>query len=327
MWAVLRSGNQTDGNFEIRTMPTDVITPSGKVRLALGPNKEPRVLLPLRERETLPRSGAADALSLTVSSFTHEGRSVRFIDLVCKPRELENVFGEVVDEMLARVAQGTNCISAIESTIEDFRSLLVQSSDQEVAPNVVVGLVGELLILNRLLDRSVSGWQAWKGPTGDRHDFRRGNTSLEVKATVQAGQSAVVIHGLEQLEIPSDGSLYLLRLVLESVSAGNLGISGLAKSALTKADKPDEIRKLFAAIGCEDYDKPRWNRQSFRIESESFYQVRNGFPRLTASMLAAGVAHAALSAISYSVDLSFASHFLSSSETYRMIEKELSECP
>jgi hypothetical protein len=325
-WAVLRSGNQTDGDFEIRTIPTDVITPAGRVRLALGPNEEPRLLLPLKERETFARSCAADALVLTVSSFTHEGRSIRFIDLVCKPRELENVFGEVVDEMLTRVSRGADCISAVESTIEDFRSLLVQSSDKEVAPNLVVGLVGELLILNRLLDLSMSGWRAWRGPSGDRHDFRRGGTSLEVKATVRAGKSSIVINGLEQLEIPSGGSLHILRLVLEPVSAGNLRISGLAKSALTKADEPHELQKLFAAAGCEDYDKPRWNRQSFRIESESLYEVSDGFPRLTSSMLSNGVAPAALSAISYSIDLSFASNFLRSAAVYRIIEKELSGC-
>lgn len=327
MWGLLRSGGDIGGDFEIRTIPTDVITPSGRVRLALGPNEEPRVLLPLSERETLSRSGAADALSLTVSCFNHKGHSVRFIDLVCLSRDLETVFAEVVDEMLARIATGTSCISAIESTIEDFRSLLMQSNDKEVAPNVVVGLVGELLILNRLLDLSASGWRAWSGPSGNRHDFRRGKTSLEIKATVRAGKPTIVINGLDQLELPDDGTLHLLCLVLEPVPGGSLSIFGLATSALKKSDEPDGLRSLLAAIGCEDFDKPRWNRHSFRIQSESLYEVRDGFPRLTSSMLSTGVAHAGLSAITYSVDLSFASHFRSPDNTYRMIERELSGCP
>lgn len=325
-WGILRSGGYNGGDFDIRTIPTDAITPAGRVRLALGPNEEPRVLLPLSERDIPSHSGVPDAISLTVASFNHEGRSVRFLDLICISRDLETVFGEVVDEMLDRVTAGTNCISAIESTLDDFRSLLTQSSAKEVALNITVGLVGELLILNRLLDISTSGWRAWSGPSGDRHDFRRGNTSLEIKATAQAGKQSVVINGLEQLEPPDNGSLHLLRLVLEPVHAGSLNIYGLASSALKKADEPSLLKKLFAAVGCEDFDKPRWNRHSFRIQSESFYEVRDGFPRLTSSMLSNSAAHAGISAISYSIDLSFASHFLSSDNSYRVIEKELSGC-
>ena len=326
MWSVLRRGGHTDSDFQISTIPTDVLTFAGRIRLALGPNEEPRVLLPLGERETLSLSGTADALALSVSCFTYEGRSCRFIDLLCLSRNLEAVFGEVVDEILGRVAAGTDCVSAVESTIADFRSLLMPSSGSEVAPTVVVGLVGELLFLNRLLDISASAWRAWSGPSGDRHDFRRGGTSLEIKSTVRAGNPAIVINGLEQLEIPDHGSLHLLRLVLEPVSGGNLNISGLANSALRKADEPDRLQKLLAEIGCEDFDKPRWNCKSFRIQSEFLYEVRDGFPRLTSSMLLAGTVHSGLSSVNYSVDLSFASQFLAPESSNKKIEMELAGC-
>ena len=326
MWSVLRRGGHMDSDFQIYTIPTDVLTSAGKIRLALGPNDEPRVLLPLGERETISLSGTADALALSVSCFTHEGRSFRFIDLLCLSRNLEAVFGEVVDEILVRVSAGTDCVTAVESTIADFRSLLMPSSGSEVAPTVVVGLVGELLFLNRLLDISASGWRAWSGPSGDRHDFRRGGTSLEIKSTVRAGNPAIVINGLEQLEIPDHGSLHLLRLVLESVSGGNLNISSLANSALRKADEPDRLQKLLAEIGCEDFDKPRWNCQSFRIQSEFLYEVRDGFPRLTSSMLLAGAVHSGLSAVNYSIDLSFALQFLAPESSNKKIEMELAGC-
>lgn len=326
MWAVLRSGSDIGNDFEIRTIPTDVITPAGRVRLALGSNEEPRVLLPLSERETVSRLGAEGAISLTVSYFKHSGQSVKFIDLVCLSRELETVFAEFVDEMLARVDTGVSCIAAIESTIEDFRTLLMQSDKKEVSANVVVGLVGELLILNRLLDLSAAGWRAWRGPTGDRHDFRKNSSSLEVKSTIKTGNRTIEINGLDQLELPADGSLHLLHLTLEPVFGGSLSIHDLAASALRKADQPAKLRSLLEAIGCEDFDKPRWNRDSFRIQSESFYEVIEDFPRLTSSMLSAGVAHAGISSISYSVDLTYASNFLRTDEIYRLIEKELSGC-
>lgn len=323
IWGVLRSGGYTQSDFQIRTMPTNVVTLGGSVRLALGPGDEPRVLIPLGERELIFSPSVEGLVSVTVSCFIYEGRLTRFIDLICLSKNLESVFGEVVGEILARINAGIDSASAVTSSIADFRSLLMSSGGNEGGLDVIVGLIGELLFLNRLLDISASGWRAWSGPSGDRHDFRRGCTSLEVKSTTYAGKSIVSINGLEQLEVPSGGSLHLLRFVLEPVVDGNLSVSGLASSALSKADEPVRLGELLSAIGCENFNDSKWNFKKFRVQSESLYEVRDGFPRLTSSMLLAGAKHAGLSAINYSVDLSFASNFLVPESSYDELEKEL----
>lgn len=326
-WAVLRAGGYDAGGLEIPTISTGVPTPAGPVRLALGPNGEPRVLLPLKDREApMMQDAAANSLAIGISSLTQRGQQSRFLDLTCLSHDLETVFGEVVDEMLARIATGLGCVAAANSTIEDFRSLLMRSSGRELEVTAVAGLIGELLVLNRLLDRASSAWRAWRGPAGDRHDFRTGSTSLEVKATLRSSTSVVTINGLEQLEAPSGGSLHLLRFVLEPVNSGILSVSSLARGALSKADDPGRLRDLLSAVGCDDADAPEWNHHLFRLESETVYEVVPGFPRLTSSMFASRAALAGVSDVSYRIDLSLAAPFIVAPEAFSMIEQELSGC-
>ena len=233
-------------------MPTDVSTAAGPVRLAVGANGEPRLLLPLARRETPASVDAGNALSISVSSFSYKGTRLRFLDLVCIREDLEPVFAEVVDEILVRIGGGDGCTNAARSTIRDFRALLTRARATDVGIGGVVGLVAELLVLNRLLDRSPSAWKAWQGPEGDRHDFRAGDTSLEVKASLRTGTFGVTINGLDQLEAPAGGTLHLLHLVLEPVTDGILSLASLARSAMSKVPEPAKIETLLAAAGCED---------------------------------------------------------------------------
>ena len=298
-------------------------TEAGPVRLAIGSNDEPRVLLPLGHRESSPTIQESNALSISISSFRFKGRILRFLDLSCISPDLESVFGELVDEMLARVARDESCVDAVRSTIEDFRSLLMRAAAGRITKGMMAGLIAELLVLNRLLDRTPSAWKAWLGPTGDRHDFRAGNTSLEVKSSLRPGASSVAINSLDQLEIPTGGSLHLLRFVLEPASNGRLSVSSLGRNALSKSDDPERLNELLAAVGCSDVDAEDWNRQSFRHESEHLYEVRSGFPRLVISMLAGGIAPHGVHEVSYHIDLSVADPFLCDSTVLGELEERL----
>ena len=324
-WGLLRAGGHAGGGLEIPTIPTDVSTVGGAVRLAVGENGEPRLLLPLAHRETPASVDAGNALSVSVSSFSYKGSRLRFLDLICVCQDLETVFGEVVDEILARIGRGDSCVDAAQSTIEDFRALLMRAHATDVGTGRVAGLVAELLVLNRLLDRSPSAWRAWRGPAGDRHDFRVGDTSLEVKASLHSGTSGVTINGLGQLEVPIDGTLHLVHIVLEPVTGGILSLASLARSAMTKADEPPRIETLLAAAGCRDVDAEGWDRHSFRRESERLYEIRPGFPRLTHTMLKDDAVPRGVHDVTYTIDLSVAQPFLCKATVYGDLETRL--CP
>lgn len=327
-WGLLRAGAQRGSDpvsspLGIYTIPAKVTSASGTVRFAIGGNGEPRLLLPLADGETIGTVGGGHELSISVSSFRHSGRTLRFLDLVCRSSDLEAVFGEVVDEMLARIARGDRCVAAARSTIEDFRSLLLRAASPEVDKRAITGLVAELVVLNRLLARSSSAWKAWCGPLGNRHDFRTGDTSLEVKASLRPDSSSVTINGLEQLEVPAQGTLHLFRIVLESVHAGSLSVSDLAHRAMSRASEPREIMELIGATGCKDADAEQWNRHRFRIESERLYEIRPGFPRLVMSMLIGGAVPHGVHGVTYHVDLSAADPFSCEASVMEDLEEML----
>lgn len=326
-WALLRAqGRNADEGLEVPTWPTDVRTALGSLRLALGKSGEPRMLLPIPDRESVTNLEETPALSISTTFFTHMGVRIRFLDVTCLSKDLEVVFEEVAGEILSRVSSGASCKEAIHSTLRDFRSLLRQSSQDVIETTRVVGLVAELLVVNRLLDRSALAWRSWSGPAKDRHDFRLGSTSLEVKASLRLSNPSITIHGLDQLEAPSDGTLHLVRLVLEPVASGPLSVSSLGNTALSKAQDPEQLRELISQCGCEDIDAAHWNRQSFRLDSEFLYEISHGFPRLTSSMIEGGGHPAGVSQISYSIDLTMATGFLRDRNVYVTIEKELARC-
>jgi putative PD-(D/E)XK family protein DUF4420 len=320
-WAILRAGSSDTSGLEIATLPAEVSTADGPVRFALGRNGEARLLLPLSNREAGKEVTGAAALQITVSAYTQGRKQQRFLDLICLAHELEKVFTELGDEILSRVDAGVGCVEAARSTIEEFRSLLVRPNSSQVPVSQVAGFVGELVVLNRLLDRDPTAWKSWRGPAGDRHDFASGAHALEVKASLSKGRSTISVNGFDQLERPAGGSLHLLHFELEAVGSGMLLVEALGIAALGKASEPENLQRLLSAIGCEDVRDPAWNHIAFRQEAENLFRVEEGFPRLVTSMLAAGSPPAGVSNVSYAVDLSTAEEFrLDPSETAKIEE-------
>ena len=307
-------------------MPAGVISPAGPVRYALGESGEARLLLPLREGENLRGLSEAPSLRICVSTYVASGRGVRFLDLTCLAHDLETVFAEVADEVISRIRAGEGCAVAARSTIEDFRTLLLRPAGTGVATSAVVGLVAELLVLNRLLNRSPRAWRAWRGPEGERHDFRSAGSSLEVKATTRAGNSVITVNSMEQMEVPSGGSLHILHLTIEQVAAGLLSVSALGRAAMARADRPDAVRELVSAAGCTNVDSGGWNRVAFRLERERLFEVRDGFPRLVPSMLEGGALPSGIGRLTYQIDLAAAASFARNAQQAADLEKELVEC-
>lgn len=325
-WTLLRSGGYQSTGLEIPTIPTEVSTTSGPVRFALGENGEARVLLPLTKRETLRGLRGASTLQIIVSTFSSSGKKARFLDLTCLSGDLEAVFAEVTDEILMRITSGESCVEAARSTIDDFRALLVRPPSPDTPISMIAGLIGELIVLNRLLDRSPRAWRCWRGPAGDRHDFRSDNLSLEVKTTLRAGDTSITVNNFEQMEAPAGGVLHLVHFTLEPVASGIINVSALGHSILAKVDDPDKVKELFTAVGCSDMDANTWNRSSFRLEAEMLYEISEGFPRLVPSMLPSAVSPTGVSDVSYKIDLSAATEYVKEPSRFAEIEEAFVKC-
>lgn len=309
-WTLLRAGGrEAAAGIGIPTKVSEVGGSNGAARFALGQKGEARLLLPLGPSERSGTLLGAPALDVRVSSLLEAGRPRRFLDLTCLDPKLEVVFAQVAGQILERIGAGAHCLEAALSTIEEFRALLIRPAVSDIERTRVAGLVGELLVLNRLLDRSADAWESWHGPEKSRHDFARASNALEVKVCLGKGRGDVTINGLEQLSEPAGGKLFLQHFELEIAPAAMLSIAGLGRSVLAAASRPDELRALIAAAGCPDIDDPSWNSVSFRLEGEALYTIEDGFPRLVPANLPGGRAPAGVSGVSYVVELAEAAAY------------------
>lgn len=323
-WSLLRAGGQQSTGVEIPTLPSDVTTEAGPARFALGEHAEARLLLPLAQGETARGFSEAPSLRILVSTYVTEGKVTRYLDLTCVVAELETVFSEVAAEILARIGQGEGCVAAAQSTLQDFRRLLLRS--QPIPTTTISGLLGELILLERLLARAPDAWRSWRGPLGDRHDFRSANHSLEVKTSSGGAAKTITVSSIDQLAPPSGGSLHLLHVRLEEVAAGSLSVSTLGRAVLSRADDPDQVRTRLSALGCADVDSRQWNTVAFRLEEEVLYRVDEYFPKLTPKMLLGGQVPLGVTNVSYRIDLSVAHQSRCNKTAIDAVEKSLVKC-
>lgn len=308
-WERLRTeGRRSTSDLGIPSLELDVATGAGKVRLAIGAGGDAALLLPLGPGDAFPLVEETHSLELKDSVRTLRGRPTRFAEIVSRDPQLEKVFEKLAADIMRRLGDGVDTAVAVEDAVADFRSLLV-AGRKLVTRESAAGLLGELILLNRLLAASPSAWETWMGPLEARHDFRNGDHAIEVKTSLRAQRRIVEIAAIDQLLEPDGGDLALAHYVIENNAGGQLNVADEADNALRAAGNPPELADRLAAVGYATELRDRWSGFRFSLLSSNFYAVRDGFPRLTptsfkADMLAAGVSH-----VRYRLDLAAAADF------------------
>ncbi|MGO4264093.1 PD-(D/E)XK motif protein, partial [Lysobacter sp. TAB13] len=110
----------------------------------------------------------------------------------------------------------------MDATIRNWQAIW-RPSRLHMTQSVQIGLVGELLILTRVLV-PVFGTRAvacWSGADKERHDFIAGTLHLEVKTTTRSRHEHEISR-LDQLWIADGRSLILASIRLEQSIGGTI---------------------------------------------------------------------------------------------------------
>lgn len=311
-WKRLRSTGVGESTLEVPSLSSGVETGYGPARFAIGPEGQPRLLVPCGPGTMLVANRPNGKLSVTLSRFTLAGRAAMFIDVLSIDRMLDPVFAELADEILHRIGSGTAPLGAVEGTIADFRELLREWGEQSITDSKIYGLIGELVVLRSLAKIAPSAVDAWTGPYEQRHDFRRRENALEVKTSSRADATTVSISSCEQLSEPTGGSLTLVHVKMERTDKGDLFVAGLVSEIVDCGVQRTVLEKGLAALGCFNPGSPDWNRIRCGLEGLTAYRVASGFPRITATQFSKGMVPDGIDSIVYSVDLRVAQQFLMS---------------
>ena len=188
-----------------------------------------------------------------------------------------------------------------------WHHLLRGGLDQKLTKEEQKGLIGELIVIEKLLLPNISpcdAISAWTGPLGAPKDFEIGRLCIEAKARRGAATPFVAISSEHQLDTSGVDALYLHVVELDGAigeSNGAFTVTLIAgrvrdKIAMDDVDAAYLFERLLMSSGFrweDDYHDSRW------IEGASIlFEVRDTFPRITSTTVPSGVSN-----VKYSIAL------------------------
>lgn len=156
----------------------------------------------------------------------------------------------------------------------------------------IIGLVGELLVLERLLGRDTKLLRSWEAPVDGLHDFHARGHALEIK-TGLGPSPTITISRLDQLETAGLRRLELIHVkLIETLDGRSLGDI----IASIRGIIPDRVPQFDHALirrGLLPDDAAARNAPLVQLRSMDCYAVTDGFPRLLRTVLPVAIIDAA----------------------------------
>lgn len=162
-----------------------------------------------------------------------------------------------------------------------------------------IGLIGELLVLEKLISIDPAAQSCWEAPEDGLHDIQHAGHAIEVKGSLGPA-STIRISSLDQLETAGLRRLNLLHVRLIEAPDGrsleNLitDITALLPDAAARRSFENALLRR----GLMPDDTISRSRPVFQLRDIVAYDVNDGFPRLTRAST-----HPAVTDASYTLDI------------------------
>lgn len=221
--------------------------------------------------------------------------------LTLHDRDQFDIFRALCDHLLratANLARGGNAggLRLVLRRLADWHDMLRRRRDDLLSTAEVIGLVGELLFLHdEILPRmpAADAVTSWRGAYRDEQDFAVGLWQFEVKTQLSTADQRLIIASEAQLD--TAGSRLILchqGIAASPATAASFTLNSLVASLAIRfagVDPPvvDAFEAAVEAWGYvrkDEYDQPSW-----LLTDRRFFDVREGFPRITPAMLPAGI--------------------------------------
>jgi hypothetical protein len=235
----------------------------------------------------------------------------------------EYLFGALLDELLKEIDQGSdNLIEKIKAILEKWKNMLSLDSERVLSMNALVGLFGELVLLEYLVnEKNLAILDNWVGPLGNRHDYEFDKHSIEVKSTTLKNKEEIKVHGVNQLEAYPGKDVTILRIKLELDPHGT-SLTTLVERIM-KSPKVSEakFREKLLKVGYKEADADAYRSIGFQTVEFHLVPVNEKFPRITAGILLGIDPLDRINEIEYSVNVSGLSSKISTNLADLNLEK------
>jgi len=238
-----------------------------------------------------------------------------YIRIECLESGLETPFALLVSQVVSHLALGATPSKACMDAVLEFRRLLSRNGGMLPSEDEILGLVGELLLLRRLVSASPNLWQGWNGPLGSARDYSWGVVDIEAKASRMAGESRLTVNGLDQLEPEEDRELLIHHSILTDNPVGTIDVPSLVDEIRGQISDPEGFDTRLASAKYLSEQRDLWLEHRFTLHGSHIYRVSEDFPRIRKSDFPDGTLPAGVSKLRYDVLLANCSDFrLSTSE-------------
>jgi hypothetical protein len=246
----------------------------------------------------LPKPPRLNGIDVSVER--RRGDGARLV-LTLNDRDQFDIFRALAGHLLDATADHPNGadgsgLRLVLRRLADWHNMLRRRREGLLTTEEIIGLVGELLFMrDQVMPRVglAGSVAAWRGAHRDEQDFAIGAWQIEVKTQLSTSDHRLLISSEAQLD--TAGSRLLL--CHQGVSRAPASCASVSLNALiidlthrlTEAG-PLVVEQFEAALeACsysqrEEYDEPAWV-----LTDRQLFEVRDDFPRLTPSMLPAGV--------------------------------------
>lgn len=310
------------GQFGLDAKPLEVEgLRADDVFLCVGDGGVRGILLRNPGGKALLPSPGCGRLQVARQQLQHEGGSVNtYIRIDCLEQDLREPFGFLANRVVDHLVGGATPSRACMDAVRDFRRLLSRAGGPLPPQEEILGLVGELLLINRLVRHRPELWKGWNGPMGSACDFSWGTLDIEVKASHLSGEPRITVNGLDQLEPAEGRSLLLYHSILSANPIGTVSVPELADSVRALIQDPEEFDERLSHAGYLQEQKDFWLEHRFTLHEVAMYSVTDDFPRIRKTDFPDGCLPPGIARLRFDVMLVNAAHLrLSEEELNRTI--------
>jgi hypothetical protein len=268
------------------------VSPAGPCQIMAArrfPGNEEAILVGFRAVKAPPTEVLPEGVGFEVAREDPHGDGKTWIALTKKYSGGEDMFAEIVCDVagvidMAAAAGEEAVLRAMLSRVRAWQEFM-RKTPRGLSNEAEVGLAGELVFLNSILDaglNSTSAVDSWLGPTGGIQDFEIGSGSVEVKATLSSNGFLAKIGSLEQLDDSFRSPLFIagIRFAQQEngFTLGDMALA-LAEKLVAAPSAAAEFSDKLVAAGFPPIHFGKYSRK-FLIDSVRIFEVGRDFPRL-----------------------------------------------
>lgn len=261
--------------------------------------------------------------AVLVKEYLNDDGSYRY-DLILRNIKYKDLFIKLCSDLFAYVQTEKDPIKYVAKIASRYTmwSKFWKNEGHQITDEVKQGLLGELLYLNRLLDKGInadSAVQSWKGPEGGNQDFIGDGWWSEIK-TIRLSANTIKISSIEQLDANSTASrdcygyLVVYRINRDSPNH-KLDLRDLIEKTHSRLKNYPNASQIFSnnleILGWND-DVAKIPYTAELIELSIFDATAQNFPKISRKYISSAIANA-----TYAITLSNLSQWMLKDEEFK----------